>query len=161
MCALNWQLLSCSVSHPRNYPLALLPCCLPPFAHTGLPNSPPPASCSSLGGLSWSETIKLQWEAAWRKHGCALALLSVNCTIPVPDSEAPISFSDSTGDLWPHVGHSQTHKLTSYIHTIYLWHMGEMCTDTHTHKGHTRANPYITQTDIITHTHMLWGHWTY
>lgn len=117
MCTLYWQLLICTVSHPGTLPSCCSyspsPLFLPPVSWTPLQT----ASCSSLEGLSWSEPIKLQWEAAWRKHGCSVALLSVNCMIPVPDSGGPISYSNSAADLWPHVCHSQTHKLALHTRT--------------------------------------------
>lgn len=127
---------------------------LPPLICSPLSPQLPPASCPSLGGLSWSEPIKLQWEAAWRKHGCSVALLSINYIILMPDSRGPIS---SPTALWPHVGPSQTYKLTLHTPTAFD-------TDTYTHKGQAYTNPYIILADILLLTHFeptrlnLWPH---
>lgn len=153
MCTLNWQLLSCTVSHP------ILPhlfaTILPPLFCA--PRSPelPLASCSSLEGLSWSKPIKLQWEAAWRKHGSSVALLSVNYMIPAPDSGGPISFSNSPADLWPHVGHSQTHKITLHTHRLPLTH--RRSAHRHTRIKVIHKQNHIILTDI-SNTHTLCCH---
>ena len=107
MCTLIWQLLS-PIRSLTPLPSSLF--ALPPPPKKSIS----PASCSSLEGLSWSEPIKHQWVAARRKHGCFLRLYwALIARSPCAQTVERGRSAPPTGlqNLWPHVGHSQTHKI--------------------------------------------------